>query len=282
MQQVSIGRAVDRLANISFDEAVRNAPPGITIVIPNWNHEYLLPRSAGTALQTVRELAKHDIPAEVLVVDDQSRDGSLTFLRQCEALHYEEGFKVLALSHNQGPSVARNLALTHASYRYLLMLDADNELYPKNVHLYYRTIRETEAALVYGPLCFIRGGEAEEVHGFQSSDYLMFLWNYIDTFALVDRQQIADVHGYLNSMRTYAREDWELVLRLMVLGRRIVYLPVMLGLYHMLPDSRVLDAETAESFRETYIKRIYNQLGIRLEQPINTIHLRYHPEIGYF
>jgi len=36
-------------------------------------------------------------PVRVLVVDDSSRDGSLTLLRQMEALHAPDGLRVLAL-----------------------------------------------------------------------------------------------------------------------------------------------------------------------------------------
>ena len=59
---------------------------GVTIAIPNWNHEVLLPRSVLSALRTVAILREQGVPAEVLVIDDFSRDGSLTLLRQLEAL----------------------------------------------------------------------------------------------------------------------------------------------------------------------------------------------------
>ena len=78
------------------------ARQGVTIAIPNWNHEVFLPRSVGSALAAVKELRRHGLGGEVLVVDDQSRDGSLMLLRQLEALHFAEGLRVLALPENGG------------------------------------------------------------------------------------------------------------------------------------------------------------------------------------
>ena len=59
------------------------------------------------------------------MVDDQSRDGSLALLRQLEALHFDEGLRVLALPENGGVCRARNQALRRASYRHVLVMDRD-------------------------------------------------------------------------------------------------------------------------------------------------------------
>lgn len=282
MRQQDIGRAVARLASRQIEREIRSAPPGVTIAIPNWNHEYVLPRSVRTALQAVKELAKHDVPAEVLVIDDQSRDGSLTLLRQLEALYYEDGFRALALSNNRGLPTVRNTAIENATYRYVLFMDADNELYPQNTHLFYRTITETDAALVYGPQCFLDDGKVRYIFGYQSIGSKIYRTNYIDAFAMVDRQQVADVQGYTNNINIYAREDWELVLHLTAMGRRVVFIPVMIGLYYIVPGSMINEAESETDQANTYVKRVYNQFGYRTEQPLNARHLRYHPEIGYF
>src|SRR5687768_16903497 len=87
------------------------AAPGVTVAIPNWNHELLLARSVGSALRAVRLLRLRGVPGEVLVVDDASRDGSLVLLRQMEALHYGDGLRVLALGRNGGLAATRNAAL---------------------------------------------------------------------------------------------------------------------------------------------------------------------------
>src|SRR5207245_8635710 len=123
---------------------------GITFIVPNWNHELVLPRAVRSGLRAGEQLRDHNLNVEVLIVDDASRDGSPMLLRQLEALYYDQGVRVLALQQNSGPSTARNLALTRATYRYVIFMDADNEIVPDNVIHFYRSIRATEAAVVYG------------------------------------------------------------------------------------------------------------------------------------
>src|SRR5262249_4137154 len=106
---------------------------GVTFAIPNWNHEWFLPRSIRSALMAVAELKRHGIPGEVLVIDDQSRDGSRTLLRQLEALYYEHGLRASYLPGNRGLPAVRNQALLKANHRYIVFLDADNEIILDNL-----------------------------------------------------------------------------------------------------------------------------------------------------
>ena len=49
---------------------VRGSAGGLTVAVPNWNHELLLPRSVGSALRGVAALRAAGVPAEVLVIDE--------------------------------------------------------------------------------------------------------------------------------------------------------------------------------------------------------------------
>ena len=133
-------------------EVISGGAGGVTVAIPNWNHELMLARSVGSALRAVRLLRSRGVAAEVLVIDDASRDGSPVLLRQLEALYYDDGLRVLALRHNVGLAAVRNTALREAAHRYVVFMDADNELLPDNLHQFYRSIRDTGAAAVYGNL----------------------------------------------------------------------------------------------------------------------------------
>jgi len=262
---------------------LRQPPPGVTIAIPNWNHEYVLPRAIRSALDAVRHLAEYQIPAEVLVIDDCSRDGSLPLLRQLEALHHEEGLRVLALPRNNDVIFVRNTALSKATYRYILFMDADNELIGANVHTFYRAMSETGAAMVYGNLLYRdRMGDTTMIINNESFQDRIIDRNYIDTFALYDRVQISDAGGFADDPKMPSHEDWELVMHLAAAGRKMVFVPVVLGIYHELDRSRVRDAGEEDVQKMTgHLKRVFDQLGIREHQPINTRQLRYHPEVGY-
>lgn len=261
-------------------DPLRNPPAGIAIAIPNWNHELVLPRSIGSALQAVSLLRQRGVAAEVIVIDDASRDGSLTLLRQLEALHFRDGLRILALANNVGLPAVRNLALQQARYRHIVFMDADNELVPENLHHFYRAILQTRAAAVYGNLLSRRSNHDVVIISNESVQEKIFDENYVDAFALFDRVQVSDVGGYASGENVKGREDWELYLHLAAAGRKIVFVPMVFGYYHDLPNSMIKHvAHGPESV--THFRRVFNQLGARTRLPLNTRHLRYHPDVGY-
>jgi glycosyltransferase involved in cell wall biosynthesis len=252
---------------------------GITVVIPNWNHELLLPRSIGSALAAVRCLAAEGVAADVLVIDDCSRDGSLTLLRNLEARHYDEGLRVLARSANGGLAAARNLGLVRARHRYIIFMDADNELIPENMHAFYQTLLDTGAAATYGNLLMCVQGRpwSECILSNESFQERLFVNNYIDAFAMVDRVQLLDAGGY--SAHLPAHEDYEEWMHLACNGRRLVFVPLVFGYYYVLPNSMIKDIDCDPILKRA--RRIFNQLGGRDHLSLPTKHLRYHPSIGY-
>ncbi len=284
MDNKYLGRALSRLSANPVPRGGRMCPSGVTIAIPNWNHEYLLSRSIGSALRAVKDLRGHQVPAEVLVIDDHSRDGSLTLLRQLEALYFNDGLRVLALTRNCGLPVVRNYALLNSTYRYIAFMDADNEIVPENLYHFYRAIIQTRAAVVYGNLIWEgRDPDDTSLISNESFQFRMFAKNYIDAFALVDRLQVLDAGGYLDNVEVRAYEDWELYLHLAASGRRIVFVPLVFGFYHAVPGSMIEEANDNDGAQPTYayMRRVFDQLDVRGRLTLNTRHLRYHPDIGY-
>ncbi len=265
---------------------LRNSPDGVSIVIPNWNHEYVLGRSIGSALRAVSDLRDRGVRAEVLVIDDGSRDGSITLLRQLEALYFDAGLRVKLRSQNSGlPAIVRNEGLRDALYRYICFLDADDELVSENLWQFHRSIRATQAALVYGNMMGL--ADNPDLNMFISNESYqqrMLASNYIGALSVVDRMQINDIGGNLATPDMIAREDWELHLHLAANGKLLVFVPIMMGIYyHDIPGSITKESHQSEIHQkqQAYIRRVYNQLGIRNQQPLRTRHLRYHPDIGY-
>ena len=147
------------------------------------------------------------MPGEVLVIDDCSRDGSLTLLRQLEALHRADGLRVLAFAKNEGLAASRNQAILNARFTYIAFLDADNELIPANLPYFVRTLKETRAAAAYGTL-LMRTVSSRTAFGVASNESVqpkLFEANYIDALAVFDRQQLLDVGGYSTLRRPQER-----------------------------------------------------------------------------
>ena len=82
----------------------------ISVVMPAYNAEHLLPR----VLPPLIDMLKAGEVSEVLVVDDQSPDGTAELARKM-------GATVLTTPVNGGPGAARNLAAGTGDRRYSMV-----------------------------------------------------------------------------------------------------------------------------------------------------------------
>ncbi len=101
-------------------------------------------------MRSLQILRDQGVPGEVLVIDEGSRDGSLTLLRQLEAQYYDQGLRVLAFADTERLAVTRNQALAHGRYRYVAFCDADNELIPENLPIFLRPCRKQKLPRLMG------------------------------------------------------------------------------------------------------------------------------------
>lgn len=96
-----------------------DAPPPVSVVIPNWNGREWLPGCLDAI--AAQELAA----AEVIVVDNGSQDGSIDYLR---AEHPD--VHVLPLEHNTGFAHAANRGLAAATSEFVALVNTDVVLLP--------------------------------------------------------------------------------------------------------------------------------------------------------
>jgi len=91
--------------------------PAVSVVIPNWNGEQLLPGCLNSLrAQTLGEI-------EVIVCDDASTDGSVALLSQ----RYPE-VTVVRSARNRGFAAAANAGIRATSAEFVLLLNNDTEL----------------------------------------------------------------------------------------------------------------------------------------------------------
>lgn len=247
---------------------------GLSICIPNWNHKHFLPRAVGSALKGVKALNQAGIPAEVIVVDDASRDGSQRTLFAMALAEPEGHLDVVLADKNAGLPATRMKALRLARYRWVCLLDADNEITPDNLATFVRAADETRATMIYGNLLKMVSGAAA---GFYSNDVVheaIFEDNYIDAFAILDRDKVLSLGGYREDLTSH--EDWELTLHLIAEGESIVFVPAVLGQYHVENHSMV----KTTPFEHRRMHRIYNQRGTGFASAFKARQM-YHPAIGW-
>jgi dolichol-phosphate mannosyltransferase len=91
-----------------------------SIVIPLYNEEESLPALVSRLREVMGEL---DGPAEVVMVDDGSRDG--TYQLMTEANREDPRFKLIALSRNFGHQLAITAGMDAAAGQAVIVMDAD-------------------------------------------------------------------------------------------------------------------------------------------------------------
>lgn len=276
----SLSRIESALSTGREPEGVHPEPKdgsGLTIFIPTWNHRPYLPRAIRGALDAVERLEEKGFPAEILVIDDVSRDGSRKLLRSVQDV-YGERLKTLFLERNLGSARLRNLALRASRFRYLCMLDADNEIIPENVSLFLHAIMETGATLVHGNLIAVEDGEATHIKNGERASMRISESSHIDTFALVDVEKMRRAGGY--DPWFYSMEDWEMVLHLIAEEEEIVFVPAVLGYYYIHPTSKFRQAKPHLGPLKEHLQRTYFPTGSRSWDP-ERVGRAYHPDVGW-
>lgn len=104
-------------------------PRKVSVVVPVYNEEGNLPALLPRLLPVLKSL---DRPAEVVFVDDGSRDRSLDVLRQAAAEN-PGVIKVVELVRNAGQHMAIMAAFTATDGEYVITLDADLQNPPEEI-----------------------------------------------------------------------------------------------------------------------------------------------------
>lgn len=114
--------------------------PKVSVIIPVYNVAAYLEQALNSLLrQTLTDF-------EVIAVDDGSTDNSLTILNTYA--HSDSRITVIS-QENQGQSVARNVAISKATGKYLYMMDSDDTIAPDTLQLCYDYAEQTAADFVF-------------------------------------------------------------------------------------------------------------------------------------
>lgn len=107
-----------------MSEAIRVAP--VSVIIPCYRCRETVERALSSALNQTLP------PAEILLVDDASGDGTLDLLFQLGQVHATR-VRVVPLANNGGPGLARNAGWEVAAQPWLAFLDADDAWHPRKL-----------------------------------------------------------------------------------------------------------------------------------------------------
>ncbi len=137
----------------------------ISFIIVSWNTQHLLEACLHSIYDTVQ-----DVAFEVIVVDNGSQDGSVTFMKE-----YFPSVRIIENSNNRGFGAANNQAFAIMKGRYALLLNTDAILTPHAAaHLFSFMESTPDAALACGQLLNADGTKQNSIAVAPSLATLLF------------------------------------------------------------------------------------------------------------
>jgi glycosyltransferase involved in cell wall biosynthesis len=207
-------------------EAPAGDGPLVSVVVTLFEYGRFLEDCLGSvAAQTHPRL-------ELVVLDDASRDDSAELARAWLERNQARFERALLLRHrrNQGLSQARNTAVGAARAEAVMVLDADNMLYPRAVARLLEAMEDTGAGVAYSQVEWF-GAERRLGYADVWDGELFKPANYVDAMALVSRTAWARVGGYAHL--DIGWEDFELWCRFVEEGIEGVFVPEILCRYRL-------------------------------------------------
>ncbi|ACU58583.1 glycosyltransferase family 2 protein [Chitinophaga pinensis] len=113
----------------------------VSVIIPAYNVEKYIEECVMSVIeQTLSEI-------EIIVVNDQSSDGTLSVLEKIKASHSQVALKIIS-QQNQGLSGARNTGIQAATGEYICFLDGDDWLEKEMLQDLYKVASDGNAEVV--------------------------------------------------------------------------------------------------------------------------------------
>lgn len=201
--------------------------PLVSVIVPVYNAAPYLRETLDSILSSTYR------PIEVVMVDDGSRDDSLTIAQTYCKQHIE--CRVIQ-QENRGVSAARNTAINAAKGVYILPVDADDKIADKFIEKAVDVINRDDNIRVVGCRCWMFGALDKEWKLQKFSHELLARKNMIPATAMYRKSDWERCGGYCE--QEIYREDWDFWLSMMELGGTFYKLNEVLFFYRISMGSR--------------------------------------------
>ncbi|WP_298014022.1 glycosyltransferase family A protein [uncultured Megasphaera sp.] len=199
----------------------------VSVIIPYYNDG----RYIAETLYSIKQQSYPNI--EVILVDDGSND--TRSIQIYKAIQLDNGEKFW--QSNSGPSAARNFAITQATGKYILPLDADDKIESSYIE---KAVEILEADSRCG-IVYCKGALFGNDGGIWSlppySIGRMLVSNVIFNSGLFRKADWKLCGGYDEKLRS-GIEDWDFWLSILSLGRKVYQIPEVLFYYRIKQSSR--------------------------------------------
>ena len=208
------------------------ASPQVSVVVTLYNYAHLVVETLDSIAASV------GIDLEVIVVDDHSSDDGRSVVAAFVDEHPELPMLLVGSDINRGLPAARNLGFAHARADRVMVMDADNLVYPNAIARLSRALDDDpDASFAYSSLEEF-GVEPGVRSAMAFSVERLCAGNYIDAQAMIRLDAWARHGGYrTGDEMIFGWEDWELWLRMAAAGEHGVHVAQMLGRYRTQAES---------------------------------------------
>ena len=157
--------------------------PKLTVVIPCYNEE----RTLKTCVERVLRIAEESLSLEIIIVDDCSKDRTLSIARTLEETYPE--IKVVIHEVNRGKGAALRTGFAKATGEFIAVQDADLEYDPRDLRRLVTPLIADEADVVLGSR-FLSSGAHRVLYfwHYLGNRFLTFLSNMFTDLNLTDME----------------------------------------------------------------------------------------------
>jgi hypothetical protein len=240
---------------ISESPAFADARPEVSVVVSLYNY-------AGVVTETLDSIAaSEDVRFELIVVEDHATDDSRAVVQCFIDDHPSVPMALVAKDANEGLAAARNTGFEQARAPLVMVMDADNTIYPTCLRRLADALHDNEQVdAAYSIL---------EDFGDQRNVRSALAWdidrlcraNYIDAQSMLRKSAWQRLGGYrADDELVFGWEDWDLWLRLAAEGGSAMLVTQILGRYRVQRGSMVALTNLATDDAIAAMRRRYPAL----------------------
>lgn len=195
-------------------------PMLISIIIPYYNREQFIEKTLLTVLaQTYR-------PLELVLVDNNSTDGSANICRTFADSHKSPDFSIILTEENEkGATAARNKGFSLAQGEWVYFFDSDDEMSPNYISDLSRIIKNGNVDMVCNRTLMIMPNGTQKIRysRYSESAGLHIISAMLSTQSMAfSKKWLAGIGGWDERLACW--NDWELGTRALLSKPRVAWL----------------------------------------------------------
>jgi hypothetical protein len=244
----------ERHVTVHTTSAWAAARPEVSVVVSLYDYSDVVRETLDSIC------ASSDVEFEVIVVEDHATDDSRRVVLDALDARPDVAMMLIAKDVNEGLAAARNDGFAAARAEFVMVMDADNLVYPTCLRRLADALNDDPGAAAayailedFGARRDIRSALAWDVERLCRA-------NYIDAQAMLRRSAWSDLGGYRGDDDVFGWEDWDLWLRLARSGGHAVGVREILGRYRVQPSSMISLTNLATDTAIDAIRRRYPEL----------------------